>query len=81
MKKAFTLPHADSNPSFNNRNQFLKTHLDKIETVEKLTGMRFLSALAAENAAKATAVRNFKAQAMWSEPEKEPEILDQFCGL
>jgi hypothetical protein len=77
----FILPHVDSNPSFNNRNQFLKTHFDKIETVEKLTGMKFLSALAAENPAKATAVRNFKAPAMWSEPEKEPEVLDQLCGL
>jgi hypothetical protein len=78
----FILPHVDSNRSFNNhRNQFLKTHLDKIEIVEKLTGMTFLSALAAENPAKAVAVRNFKAQVMWPEPEKEPEVLDQFCGL
>jgi len=76
----FILPHVDNNRPFNQRNQVLQAHLDKIETVEALTGNTFLKSLAAEDPAKAQAVRRFKAQAMWSEPVKEPELLDQICN-
>jgi endonuclease G, mitochondrial len=76
----FILPHKDETQPFNQRNQVLKAHLDKIETVEALTGITFLESLAVENPVKAQAVRHFKAQTMWSEPEKEPDFLDNICN-
>ncbi len=76
----FILPHVDDNPRFADRNEFLESHLEKIENVEALTGISFLEDLAAENLAKAQAVKRFKAQSMWTTPEREPKLLDNFCG-
>jgi len=77
----FILPHVDINPSFSDRNEFLERHLKKIEDVEALTGISFLENLAAQNPAKAQAIKRFKAQSMWPTPEREPKLLDNFCGI
>ena len=77
----FILKHEDSNPRFGERQNFLRQQLASIADVEALTGITFLKELESENSAKAAAVRNVTASSMWSTVDREPEFLDNLCGL
>lgn len=63
----FLLPHEDSSPTGRaDSDSYLVQHLTKIDAIEVLTGIDFLTVIKAQNPPKETAIEAFKTDRMWS---------------